>query len=132
MTHLSPGNNPDFGSYYTYRIQHPASPEDQDEVAHQMIGKIETAIKNQMKTRGYEHTPVSDIVIAYNLRLDNKVDYQNNTNSRYDYSNRYYNYPYGSYPYGIDKKEYTEGTLLVELREELGNKLVWQARLAMT
>lgn len=125
------GNNPDFGSYYTYRIHHPASPDDQDEVANQMIGKIEMAIEDQMQTRGYELTLVSDIVIAYNLILDNKVDYRDNTYSRYDYSNRYYNYPYGSYPYGLDRKEYTEGTLLVELREELGNKLVWQASLDM-
>jgi len=124
------GNNPDFGSYYTYRVEHLTTPEAPDEAAKQMLSKVETAISNQMKARGYEMTEVADIVITYNLILDNKTDYRMDRTNRYDYSSRYYS-PYGTYPYWFEKSEYTEGTLLVELREELGNKLVWQASLDM-
>jgi hypothetical protein len=50
--------------------------------------------------------------------------------SGYGYNNRY-NYPSSTYPYYVQKREYTEGALLVELREGLDNSLIWQASLDM-
>jgi len=122
------GRSPDFGSYYTYRIQHPVTPEESDQEEEQFLNRIKEAISNQMEMKSYEMAEVSDMVITYNLILDNKSDYDMDRNSRYNYNNRY-NYPYGTSPYYIQKREYTEGTLLVELRESLNNSLIWQASL---
>lgn len=123
------GNNPNFGSYYTYRIEHPALPVDQDDAAKHAKEKVERAISAPMDAKGYEYAEVPDMVITYNLILDNKVDYRSTNTSPYDYSNRYRS-PYGYYDW-LERDEYTEGTLLVELREELNNKLIWQGSLDM-
>ena len=126
------GNNPDFASYYTYRVKHPVNPDQPNDAGQEMFKKIEEEMGFQMAARGYEGVEVADIVITYNLILDNKVEYRIDRTPGYPYSRRYYNSPYGSYPYyWFDRSEYTEGTLLVELREELSNRLIWQASLDM-
>jgi hypothetical protein len=124
------GGSPDFGSYYTYKIEHPVSPEEPDEEAKQFLNRISDAISNQMNIKNYEMTEVADIVITYSLILDNKADYRMDRTSGYGYNNRY-NYPSSTYPYYVQKREYTEGALLVELREGLDNSLIWQASLDM-
>ena len=124
------GGNPDFGSYYTYKIQHPSTPEEQEQGEIQFLSRIEEAISGQMNSRGYTQAGLSDMVVSYNLILDNKVDYRSNSSSRYGYPYSYANtYSYWSDPYWLDRDEYTQGTLLVELRESLGNRLIWQASL---
>jgi hypothetical protein len=122
------GGSPDFGSYYTYRIEHPVTPDNSDQEEEQFLNRIEVAISNQMKMKSYEMAEVSDMVITYSLILDNKSEYDTDRHGRYNYNNRY-NYPYGNSPYYIQKREYTEGTLLVEMREGLDNSLIWQASL---
>ena len=122
------GSNPDFASYYTFRVKHPATPEKEEPESNEFINKVEHAINNQMVGRGYENAEVADIVVSYNLILDNEVDYRMNRTSPYSYPYSYGNYPY-SYPYWFEKDEYTKGTLLVELRETLTRKLIWQASL---
>jgi hypothetical protein len=126
------GNDPDFGTYYTYRVQHPSEPEAGDENFEAAIIKIEDAIGRPMMDRGYEPAEVSDIVVTYNLILDNKTDYRVDNMNRYNRYNQYsyYQNPY-SYPYWFERDDYTEGTLLVELREGLSNKLIWQGSLDM-
>lgn len=124
------GNNPDFASYYTFRIQHPVKSENKNDTLTQAMNKVETIIARQMQSKGYEKTQVADLVVKYNLILDNKVDYRVDQTSRYGYNYPYYGYgSYPFYPYYLNKNEYTEGMLLVELRESLSNRLVWQASL---
>lgn len=122
------GNKPDFGAYYSYRIQHPAKPEETDPEAVQFQKSVAEAINEQMILRNYEMAEVPDMVITYSLILDNKADYDMDRTGRYGYNNRY-NYPYNTTPYYMRRREYTEGTLLVELRENLDNSLIWQASL---
>ena len=121
------GSKTNFGSYYTYRIEHPPIPKDSaDTEADNFIDKIEKTVKIQMDSRGYEMTPLADLVIDYKLILENKVDYRVDDSYYYRNSYQYYSYPY--YPY-VQKKEYIRGTLIVEIREDYGDALVWEGSL---
>jgi len=121
------GSNPDLSSYFTFRVKHQIAPKDTDTAAFMLINKVENSILAQMNNYGYEMTSVADLVVEYNLVLSSKVDYRvdNSYQNRYDYNS--YTYPY----YRVNKREYTEGTLLVEVREDFSRKLVWQASLDM-
>ncbi len=125
ITHT--GSKASFGSYFTYRIEHPPIPGDSaDTEAAKFIDNIEQTIKIQMDSRGYEMTPIADLVIEYRLILENKVDYRVDDSFYYRNTYRYYGYPY--YPYE-QKKEYIRGTLIVEIREDYGDALVWEGSL---
>ncbi len=132
------GQKVNFQNYYTYRVEHPRYPEDTSSVqdrAALLKNKIEESISIQLNSRGYSNTQPADLVVTYNLILDKKVDYDvNNSYSRSRYNNYpgNYNYydPYNPYnPYRFNKKVYTEGTLIVEIREDFGNALVWAGSL---
>jgi hypothetical protein len=127
-----------FQNYYTYRIEHPPYPEDTSTTvdrAQLLKKKVEETITIQLNSRGYSKTQPADLVVSYNLILENKVDYDvNNSYSRsrnynYPYSYNSYNYydPYD--PYRFNKKEYTQGTLIVDIREDFGNAIVWEGSL---
>ena len=121
------GSKTNFGSYYTYRIEHPPIPKDSsDTETAKFIYKIEQTVKIQMDSRGYEMTPLADLVIEYRLILENKVDYRVDDSYYYRNAYRYYSYPY--YPY-VQKKEYKRGILIVEIREDYGDALVWEGSL---
>jgi len=129
------GQKANFQNYYTYRIEHPRYPEDTSAVEDRALllkKKIEESISIQLDSRGYSKTQPADLVVSYNLILDNKVDYEINNSysrSRYNYYPVNYNY-YNPYdPYRFNKKVYTEGTLIVEIREDFGNALVWEGSL---
>ncbi len=127
------GEKAAFQNYYTFRIQHPGYPED-PEIASKatlMRTKIDNAITIELSSRGYSKTEPADFKVSYKLILDNKVDYdQNNSYSRYR-SNTYsdpYGYRYDPYYYGNETR-YTEGILIVEIREDYGNRAIWDGSL---
>jgi len=123
------GRKANFENYYTYRIEHPDIPQESDEEkqsgAKVLFDKVQRVIRIQMDSRGYEMTQIADLVIEYKLIIENKVDYQINESYRYANPYSYYSYPHNNY----NKREYTEGTLIVGIREDYGNALVWEASL---
>ncbi len=125
------GRKANFANYYTYRIEHPEIPQESDEEmqsgAKVFFDKVHRAISIQMDSRGYELTQIADLVVEYKLIVESKVDYQRNES--FYYANPY-SYSYYSYPYNyMDRREYMEGTLIVGIREDYGNALVWEASL---
>jgi len=124
------GPNAKFENYITYRIDHPPYPEDSlNNKAVQMKVKIDKIISTHLNSRGYSQTEQADLVISYKLILDNKVDYdQNYSYSRNRHNPYYFGYGYQD-PYYFNERAYTEGTLLVEIREDYGNRVVWDGSL---
>jgi len=120
------GGSPDFKSYYTYRVKHPGDKDKIDPDSEKLFERVENIIDEQMSSKGYENAAVADIVVSYNLILDTEVDYRLDRTSMYNYPIGYNPY---RYPYWLERDEYTKGTLLIELREDLNRKLVWHASL---
>lgn len=119
-----------FQNYFTYRISHPSYPEDSvNQTATILKNKIDRIIQTHFNSRGYEQTQPADIVISYKLILDNIVEYDQNNSYNNTYRNRYNPYGYNQYPYYVNERLYTEGTLLVEIREDYGNAAVWDGSL---
>jgi len=126
------GKRAQFEDYFTYQIKHNQLPPDSSEfrsAAELFRQKVQGVIQAHMNGRGYSISQVPDLTIEYKLILENKVDYHLNDSYRYGYPTYNYNYnPNNPYTY-YDKKEYTEGTLIVDLKESFGKKLVWEASL---
>ena len=126
------GKDPRFENYYTYRIVHNELPPDNKEGrsdAELFMAKVENVIHAHMNSRGYSFSEISDITIEYKLVLENKVDYRRDDSYRHRYPNYNYN-AYRYYPYAYySKREYTEGTLIVDIRESYGKRLAWEASL---
>lgn len=108
----------DFSQYHTYRLIHYKS----DDKSYSREGmaffsEIEMAISQNMSAKGYEKAEKGDLIARYELVSTTATE--SNTNN-YD--------PYG-YNYYIprDAKKYTEGMILIELRDRKQKKLVWQA-----
>ena len=123
------GPDPQFEDYYTYKVLHNELPPDDSEgftEARLFIQKVESTIDVHMKSRGYSPSEIPDITVEYKLILSNKVDYRRDDSFRYTDPYYEYNRRYNPYLY-YTKREYTEGTLIVDLREGYGKKLVWEA-----
>lgn len=121
-----------FQNYFTYRIEHPRYPEDSVPTEATILReRIDKAISTQMDARGYNKTNPADIVVNYKMIFENKVDIDVNDpyRNRYNYNRSPYGYRY-NYPY-VTERAYTEGTLLIEIREDFGNAVVWDGSLDM-
>jgi hypothetical protein len=119
-----------FQNYLTYRIAHPPYPEDSTNLNATILkSKIDGIIQTHFNARGYKLIQPADLVISYKLILDNKVDYNVNDTYNPTYRNRYDQYGNNRYPYNLNERPYTEGTLLVEIREDYGNAAVWDGSL---
>lgn len=126
------GERANFQNYYTFKIQHPDYPDNADIVTKATImqAKIENAITIELTARGYTKAEPADIKVSYKLILDNKVDYESNNYRSTNRINPYadpYRYPYNQY--NNMGTQYTEGTLIVEIREDYENKAVWDGSL---
>lgn len=110
----------DFSQYQTYRLIHYKS-DDKSFAAEGMAfySEIENGIRQNMLAKGYEPVERPDLIARYEIVSTTATETRN---QNYD--------PYG-YNYYIPPatKKYTEGIVLIELRDRKQKKLVWQASL---
>lgn len=110
----------DYSKYHTYRLINYKS-DDKSYAADGMAfyNEIENGIKQNMQAKGYEPADRPDLIARYEIVSTTATETRN---QNYD--------PYG-YNYYIPPttKKFTEGIVLIELRDRKEKKLVWQASL---
>lgn len=110
----------DYSQYHTYRLINYKSDDKSYAVEGQAFyDEIENGIKQNMSAKGYQPLDRPDLIARYEI-VSTTATETNNRN--YD--------PYG-YNYYIPPttKNYTEGIVLIELRDRKQKKLVWQGSL---
>ena len=119
----------DFGSYRTFGFYAPLALE-KEGYATPTTERIKTAARAQMESRGYVFTTGQpDLWVNLNAYLQEKTDVSTIPTVDYNY---YYSYRARSYfavPYWRDQtdvRQYTEGTLNVDLVDRVKNRLVWE------
>jgi len=102
-------------------------------------GYFKMSIEKQMKERGYKISDVHDLEVYYYLKLNTSVETVVNSSPHYGGyygSPNYYGY-YGGYGYGsigigyggstsVSQVDHTEGTLIIDIVDVKGNKVIWQ------
>ncbi|MDP2724571.1 MAG: DUF4136 domain-containing protein [Bacteroidales bacterium] len=101
---------------------------------------IEDAVKNEMERRGYQYVEKNgDLIVSMFVILKNKTDYEAYTNHYGGYAGYgggwgFYGAPW-AYGYGwgpgfnsttVTSRDYVQGTLLIDIFQLSGKKLVWQ------
>lgn len=111
----------DYSKYLTYRLIHYKS-EDKSYSSEGMAlySNIEMAITQNMTAKGYQHADRPDLIARYEIV---------STTATESNANNYDPYGYNSYYIPQNAKKYTEGIVLIELRDRKQKKLVWQASL---
>lgn len=119
----------DFGSYRSFGFYAPLALE-KEGYATPTTDRIKTAARAQMESRGYVFTTEQpDLWVNLNAYLQEKTDVSTIPTVDYNY---YYSYRARSYfavPYWRDQtdvRQYTEGTLNVDLVDRARNRLVWE------
>lgn len=118
-----------FGSYRTFGFYAPLALE-KEGYATPTTDRIKTAARAQMESRGYVFTTEQpDLWVNLNAYMQEKTDVSTIPTVDYNY---YYSYRARSYfavPYWRDQtnvRQYTEGTLNVDLVDRARNRLVWE------
>jgi len=119
----------DFGSYRTFGFYTPLALE-KEGYATPTTDRIKAAARAQMESRGYVFTADQpDLWVNLNAYMQEKTDVSTIPTVDYNY---YYSYRARSYfavPYWRDRtdvRQYTEGTLNVDLVDRAKNRLVWE------
>lgn len=119
----------DFGSYRTFGFYAPLALE-KEGYATPTTDRIKAATRAQMESRGYTYTAGEpDLWVNLNAYLQERTDVTSFPTVDYNY---YYSYRARSYlavPYWRDQtqvRQYTEGTLNVDIVDRRKNRLVWE------
>ena len=119
----------DFGSYRTFGFYAPLALE-KEGYATPTTDRIKAAARSQLEARGYAYAGSDpDLWVNLNAYLQQRTDVSTVPTVDYSY---YYSYRARSYvavPYWRDQtnvREYTEGTLNVDLVDRRKNRLVWE------
>lgn len=119
----------DFGSYRTFGFYAPLALE-KEGYATPTTDRIKTAARAQLESRGYVYAAEQpDLWVNLNAYMQEKTSVTSIPTVDYNY---YYSYRARSYfavPYWRDQTEvrnYTEGTLNVDLVDRRKNRLVWE------
>ena len=119
----------DFGGYRSFGFYAPLALE-KEGYATPATDRIKAAARAQMESRGYVFTADQpDLWVNLNAYLQEKTDVTSIPTVDYNY---YYSYRARSYfavPYWRDRtdvRQYTEGTLNVDLIDRARNRLVWE------
>jgi len=118
----------DFGQFYTYKIINPLHRgDDFSEKGYEATENIENSIAQEMELKQYRYGARADLVVSYQIILDDKIEYR--VNDYYSpYSYRYSGYPYDPY-YSVSKKHFKEGVFMIEIKDQRNRKLFWQGSL---
>jgi uncharacterized protein DUF4136 len=119
----------DFGSYRTFGFYAPLALE-KEGYATPTTDRIKAATRAQLESRGYVYTPEQpDLWVNLNAYMQKRTDVTSFPTVDYNY---YYSYRARSYfavPFWHDDihvRQYTEGTLNVDLVDRRKNRLVWE------
>ena len=119
----------DFGSYRTFGFYKPLALE-KEGYATPTTDRIKAAARAQLESRGYTYSAEQpDLWVNLNAYMQEKTDVTSIPTVDYNY---YYSYRARSYfavPYWRDRtnvRQYTEGTLNVDLVDRQKNRLVWE------
>ena len=119
----------DFGSYRTFGFYAPLALE-KEGYATPTTDRIKAAARAQLESRGYTYTAEQpDLWVNLNAYMQKRTDVTSYPTVDYSY---YYSYRARSYmavPYWRDQthvRDYTEGTLNVDLVDRRKNRLVWE------
>lgn len=89
---------------------------------------MKAAITGEMTARGYKKADTPDLLINFHISSKEKTEVYNVPPSPSYYRYRYY-YGYGAWPYYTTEtrvKQYTEGTVNIDLVDSSKNQLVWE------
>lgn len=119
----------DFGSYRTFGFYAPLALE-KEGYATPTTDRIKAATRAQLESRGYVYTPEQpDLWVNLNAYMQKRTDVTSFPTVDYNY---YYSYRARSYfavRFWHDEthvRQYTEGTLNVDLVDRRKNRLVWE------
>ena len=119
----------DFGGYRTFGFYAPLALE-KEGYATPTTDRIKAAARAQLESRGYTYTTEQpDLWLNLNAYMQEKTDVSSYPTVDYNY---YYSYRARSYfavPFWHDEthvRQYTEGTLNVDLVDRRKNRLVWE------
>lgn len=119
----------DFGSYRTFGFYAPLALE-KEGYATPTTDRIKAAARAQLESRGYVYTPEQpDLWVNLNAYMQKRTDVTSFPTVDYNY---YYSYRARSYfamPFWHDEthvRQYTEGTLNVDLVDRRKNRLAWE------
>ncbi|MET0809144.1 MAG: DUF4136 domain-containing protein [Pseudoxanthomonas sp.] len=119
----------DFGSYRSFGFYTPLALE-KEGYATPTTDRIKAAARAQLESRGYVYTATQpDLWVNLNAYMQERTDVSTIPSVDYGY---YYSYRARSYfavPYWYDQthvRQYTEGTLNVDLVDRQKNRLVWE------
>jgi len=123
----------DFSKFSTYRIVPEQEGDEQFRDTSKVNLDLEDIIIEEIEARNYKYHPRADLRIHYRFIANTKTDYNVNTYSGYGRTSYYYN-PYSNryyQPYSVNKRNFYEAILLIELRDRTTGKSVWQGSLDM-
>ena len=117
-----------FGQYRSFAFYSPLAIEGQG-YATLTSGRTKDAARRQMESRGYVYDETSpDLWVNLNAYMQEKTDVYSTPEVDYDYYYSYRARRYVAVPYWRDRtdvRQYTEGTLNVDLVDAKQNRLVW-------
>ena len=90
---------------------------------------MKSAISNELLTRGYKLSDDPDLLVVFNVSSKEKTAIYNVPRSPSPYYHYRYSYGYGAWPYYTTEtrvKQYTEGTVNIDLVDTSKNQLVWE------
>ena len=119
----------DFSRYRTFGWYQPLAIEDKG-YATPTTEQVKNAVRREMEARGYTLSPQEpDLWVNLNAYIRERTDVSSIPTVDYDY---YYSYRAGGYlavPFWRDRtsvRQYTEGTLNVDLVDRERNRMVWE------
>lgn len=119
----------DFGSYRTFGFYTPLALE-KEGYATPTTDRIKAAARAQLESRGYVYTTQQpDLWVNLNAYMQERTDVTSYPTVDYSYYYSYRARAYFAVPYWRDQtqvRQYTEGTLNVDLVDRQKNRLVWE------
>lgn len=119
----------DFGSYRTFGFYAPLALE-KEGYATPTTDRIKAATRAQLESRGYLYTTQQpDLWVNLNAYMQERTDVTSYPTVDYSYYYSYRARAYFAVPYWRDQtqvRQYTEGTLNVDLVDRRKNRLVWE------
>jgi hypothetical protein len=118
----------DFGAYRTYGFVAPLGT-DRSGYSTIISSTLRAAVSREMEQRGYEYSATPDLLVNFHARLRERqqVDVVPVGGPPFYYGYRYgYYAPWGGYPYETLVRDYTEGTLNVDIVDRARKQLVWE------